>query len=109
MAGTGGSLIVRDKASIDGYLLDLPQGGVVSQTFVNPLSGVAIHNVTPDYIVVTINTIPAAPGNGIHYLSPGSAESFGNYPDAVIVSVDINDGVVLGGGGGKVICNGIFS
>lgn len=109
MAGTGSSLRARDRASIDGYLLSLPQGGTVSQAFVTPLSGVAIHNVTGDYITVTINTIPIAPGNGVHYLSPGSAESFGNYPDAVIVSVDIADTIVLGSGGGKVICNGIFS
>lgn len=109
MAGTGASMIVRDKASVDGYLLNLPQGGSVPQTFVAPMSSVAIHNVTADYISVTLTMVPAGVGNNIHYLSPGSAESFGNYPDAIVTAILINDLGIIGGGGGKVICNGIFS
>lgn len=109
MAGTASNFIVQDRPSIDGYIQALPKAGLVNQVFVNRMSSVAVHNVTGDYVEVNITTVPVAPGNNTHFLAPGAAESFGNYPDSTITSIQVLDFGITGNGGGQIIFNGIFN
>lgn len=108
MSGTGGSLIVREINQIDGYINPITVLGTTSFTFVDLVSSLIIHNVTGDFIRVSVTTVPASVGNGFVFIAPLSVQAISNSPEAIIQSLDILDLGLTGKGGGHVICNSFF-
>lgn len=108
MAGTNGSLIVREVNQIDGYIQPITVGGNLSFTFIDLASSVVIHNVTNDFIELSVTTVPASLGNGLIIIAPQAVQSLSNPPEAIIQSIDVADLGLTGNGGGWVIINSFF-
>lgn len=108
MSGTGGSFIVHEVNQIDGYVLPILQAGSINIPFVDLTCSISLHNVTNDYVEVTVNTISPSLGNKKFIVAPNSAQSISNSPNAPILSLDVLDLNLLNQGGGNIVANSFY-
>lgn len=108
MSGTNSSMILREVNQIDGYVQPIVALGTINFTFIDLVSSLIIHNVTNDFIQVTVTTVPASLGNTFVIIAPMSVQAISNSPEAIIQSLDVTDLGLTGKGGGWVISNSFF-
>jgi hypothetical protein len=108
MAGTSASLIIKETNQVDGYVVPIAILGNINIPFANLVSSISVHNVTNDFVRVTMNTVVPSIGNQTFILAPQSTQSISNPPEAIIASIDVLDLGTLGKGGGWIVANGFF-
>lgn len=67
MAGTSASLIIKETNQVDGYVVPIAILGNINIPFANLVSSISVHNVTNDFVQVTMNTV--VPSIGTSYAS----------------------------------------
>ena len=105
---TSGTFIPQEINQVDGYLIPIAPLSIVNIPFVDLTSSVSVHNVTNDFVEVTINTVIPSLGNQRFILAPQSVQSISNPPEAIIASLDVLDLNILSDGGGFIIANSFF-
>ncbi len=105
---TSGTFIPQEINQIDGYLVPILISGNVNIPFVDLTSSVSVHNVTNDFVEVTVNTVIPSLGNQKFILAPQSVQSISNPPEAIISSLDVLDLQILNDGGGYIVANSFF-
>lgn len=109
MSGTNGSFITQEVNQLDGYVLPITSLGNINITFVDNTCSISVHNVTNDFVEVTVKMSLPALGNGKFILAPNSAQSISSSPQSPILSIDVLDLGLLSAGGGFIVANSFYN